>query len=53
MNPEKQGTKAAAHYRVTIAPGQSATVRLRLTKQSDAGTNGSARSHRIQLRAGV
>ena len=30
VNPEKQGTKVAAHYQVTIASGQSATVRLRL-----------------------
>ena len=30
VNPERQGTKAAAHYRLTIAPGGSATVRLRL-----------------------
>ena len=37
VNPEKQGTKVAAHYRVTIASGQSATVRLRLTGQSAAG----------------
>ena len=37
VNPEKQGTKVAAHYRVTMAPGQSATVRLRLTGQSAAG----------------
>ena len=36
VNPEKQGTKVAAHYRMTIASGQSATVRLRLTRQSDA-----------------
>ena len=33
MNPDKQGTKVAAHYRQTIAPGQSATIRLRLTVQ--------------------
>ena len=33
VNPDKQGTKVAAHYRLTIAPGQSATVRLRLTGQ--------------------
>jgi len=39
VNPEKQGTKVAAHYRVTIASGQSATVRLRLTRQSTAGTS--------------
>ena len=42
VNP-KQGTKAAAHYRVTIAPSQSTTVRLRLTRQSAAG-NGRAKS---------
>ncbi len=36
VNPEKQGTKVAAHYRVTVAPGQPATVRLRLTRQSAA-----------------
>src|SRR5271166_5792255 len=34
VNPGKQGTKVAAHYRVTIAPGESATVRLRLTSKS-------------------
>src|SRR5271157_3907812 len=37
VNPEKTGTKVAAHYRRTIGPGQSATVRLRLTGQSAAG----------------
>ncbi len=37
VNPEKTGTKAAAHYRFTIGPGQSATVRLRLTAQAAAG----------------
>ena len=37
VNPGKQGTKVAAHYRVTIAPGESATVRLRLTDQAAAG----------------
>jgi hypothetical protein len=31
VNPEKTGTKVAAHYQRTIGPGQSATVRLRLT----------------------
>ena len=31
VNPEKQGTKVAAHYRLKVAPGESATVRLRLT----------------------
>jgi hypothetical protein len=37
VNPGKTGTKAAAHYRCTIDPGQSATVRLRLTAQAPAG----------------
>ena len=37
VNPEKQGTKVAAHYRVKVAPGQSATVRLRLTSAAPAG----------------
>ncbi len=32
VNPKQTGTKAAAHCRLTIAPGQSQTVRLRLTK---------------------
>ena len=31
VNPEQTGTKAAANYRLTIAPGETATVRLRLT----------------------
>ena len=31
VNPAKKGTKLAAHYRMTIAPGESQTVRLRLT----------------------
>jgi len=30
VNPEKTGTKMAAHYWLTIGPGQSAKVRLRL-----------------------
>ena len=33
VNPEQVGTKAAAHYRMTIGPGGSTTVRLRLTNQ--------------------
>jgi hypothetical protein len=37
VNPGRQGTKVATHYRVTIAPGGSATVRLRLTPQVHAG----------------
>jgi hypothetical protein len=37
VNPEKTGTKVAPHYRFTIGPAQSATVRLRLTAQAAAG----------------
>ncbi len=33
VNPEMRGTKAAAHYRLTIEGGGSATIRLRLSKQ--------------------
>ena len=33
VNPEHQGTKASAHYRQMVEPGQSMTVRLRLTNQ--------------------
>ncbi|MBZ5856030.1 MGH1-like glycoside hydrolase domain-containing protein [Flavihumibacter profundi] len=32
VNPEKQGTKAAAHYTVNIGAGQTSVIRLRLTK---------------------
>ena len=34
VNPEKTGTKAAAHYALTVGPGESATIRLRLTNQT-------------------
>ncbi len=37
VNPERQGTKASAHYELTIAAGQTSVIRLRLTKKtSDA-----------------
>jgi hypothetical protein len=31
VNPAQEGTKAAAHYQRTVAPGESTTIRLRLT----------------------
>jgi hypothetical protein len=34
VNPGKQGTKAAAHYQVTVGAGQSHVIRLRLSKGS-------------------
>ncbi len=33
VNPENSGTKAAANYLVTIAPGETVAVRLRLTNK--------------------
>ena len=31
VNPEKAGTKSAAHYRLTVGAGKTTTIRLRLT----------------------
>ena len=31
LNPEQTGTKAAAHYRLTVGPGECRTIRLRLS----------------------
>ena len=36
VNPGKQGTKVAAHYRLKVAPGDSTTLRLRLTSVDPA-----------------
>ncbi|HVC94999.1 MAG TPA: glucosidase [Pirellulales bacterium] len=36
VNPEKHGTKTAAHYVVTVPPGECQTLRLRLTRLSPA-----------------
>jgi hypothetical protein len=37
VNPEQTGTKAAAHYALIVGPGESATIRLRLTNQEIKG----------------
>ena len=50
VNPEKQGTKAAAHYRLMVGPGESATVRLRLTAQAAAEARPPAKAKRRPLR---
>ena len=34
MNPQHDGTKVAAHYQKTLAPGESWTIRLRLTAET-------------------
>ncbi len=44
VNPGNQGTKVAAHYRLVVGPSQSATVRLRLTNQANAGKSGSSKT---------
>ena len=36
VNPERTGTKAAAHYLLTIRGGEKATIRLRLTESAEA-----------------
>src|SRR5262249_54034819 len=41
VNPEKKGTKVAAHYRLTVNPGECQVVRLRLSDAvPDAFTRG-------------
>lgn len=35
VNPEKFGTKAAAHYKIGLDPGQSYVVKLRFTKMDN------------------
>jgi hypothetical protein len=43
VNPEKTGTKAAPHYRLTVNPGESRVIRLRLSDVAPellARTNG-------------
>ncbi len=40
INPKLEGTKAAAHYQLTLAPGESQTIKLRLTDLAIPPTNG-------------
>ena len=44
VNPDRHGTKVAAHYRLQVAPGKLATVRLRLTGQAAAGESRKTKS---------
>ena len=39
VNPELTGTKAAAHYKLTVGTGETAVVRLRLTDSDFSGSN--------------
>ncbi|MCI0362146.1 MAG: glucosidase [Planctomycetaceae bacterium] len=36
INPQQTGTKAAAHYRLIVGPGQSETIQLRLSDMAPA-----------------
>ncbi len=36
VNPEKTGTKSAAHYQLNVGAGKTATIRLRLSDQAPA-----------------
>jgi hypothetical protein len=40
VNPEKKGTKVAAHYRLAVKPGECRVVRLRLSNVIFAQSNG-------------
>jgi hypothetical protein len=45
VNPERQGTKAAAHYKVTVSGGGCQTIRLRLSEMATKTTgNGKGRN---------
>jgi hypothetical protein len=51
VNPERRGTKCAAWYRLTVDPGQTAQVRLRLRREGtgpDAATALGADFTRVQ-----
>jgi hypothetical protein len=40
VNPEKHGTKAAAHYEITVGPHESVTLRLRLSDAAPSAKRG-------------
>src|SRR5262249_54455840 len=40
VNPERRGTKASAHYPLTVGAGESRTIRLRLSDGAAAGSFG-------------
>ena len=42
VNPAQEGTKVAAHYRLTVEAGKSSTVRLRLAGKGAAAKRGKA-----------
>jgi hypothetical protein len=49
VNPKKTGTKAAAHYRLTVPAKKSETIRLRLTPTAYEKGNGAFGKHFDQV----
>ncbi len=47
LNPTKEGTKAAAHYRLDLAPGETAIVRLRFFPEGELGERFGARFEEV------
>jgi hypothetical protein len=45
VNPERKGTKAAAHYRVTVPAGGSQTIRLRLSEVAPKAVGNGRKGH--------
>ncbi|MGE3152261.1 MAG: glucosidase [Nitrospiraceae bacterium] len=52
VNPERQGTKAAAHHLLKVGPRTSATVRLRLVRQTASTTGASPGNTPVKGKAG-
>jgi hypothetical protein len=52
VNPEKEGTKVSAHYRLTVGPGQSSTVKVRLTGKAAAVLVGKSKTSASRFGAG-
>jgi Glycosyl hydrolase family 63 C-terminal domain len=52
VNPEKNGTKAAAHYRLTVGAGQSQTLRLRLSDATSASTASTEKKQGVPFGSG-
>jgi hypothetical protein len=47
VNPKERGTKASAQYRLNVEPGETATVRLRLTNHAPEGNHLGPEFHAI------
>ena len=52
VNPEKNGTKAAAHYRITVGAGQSQILRLRLGDSAPAALPSAEKKQSVPFGSG-